>query len=107
MDPDQRRSVSVDLTENERDVLFSRDVGTVSVDHEVSICGRQLRRGNALHQGLVAHPVLDEITSGDHLEVVLLGVDREIRNPRHRSIVVHDLADHRRRSETREKSQIY
>src|ERR671919_259906 len=38
-------------------------------------------------------PVLDQVGDRDELEVVLLAVADQIRNPGHRSVLVHDLAD--------------
>ena len=37
--------------------------------------------------------VLDQVSDGDHLEAVPFAVADEVGHPRHRPVLVHDLAD--------------
>ncbi len=56
---------------------------------------------------LVAQPVGDEVLDGADLETVPLRKGDEVRHARHGAVVVHDLADHRRRIETGKARQIH
>ena len=76
------------------------------VDDEIAEIGRHLRRRHALHQRFGAHPVLDQIGDGDHQDAVALREARELRHPRHGAVLVHHLADHAARIESRDPRQI-
>ena len=50
--------------------------------------------------------IANEIGDRDDLEAVFLGKHLKLRHPRHRAVVVHDLADHRRRLQARDPRAI-
>ena len=60
---------------------------------ELAVIGRQRRRRDAPDERFGAHPVLDQIRDRDHQQLVPLRELRQLRHPRHRPVVVHDLAD--------------
>ena len=85
--------------------------------HGPRLSARQRERaGGLLHDELlVLEPVLDQIGDREDAQTVLLREADEIGHARHRSVVVHDLADHARRVEpglgisgfTKTKSQLF
>ena len=70
------------------------DQRAVADGDEVAEAGRQLGRDDALDQLLVPAAVGDQVGDRDHLQPVALAVGRQVRDARHRAVVVHDLADH-------------
>ena len=62
--------------QHQRDVRLLVELVLERVHVEVAVLGRQLRRRDALHERLGAHPVLDQIGDRDHQQAVLL---RELR----------------------------
>ena len=62
--------------------------------------------GGAADELLVAPPVLDEVGHGDDPEAVAPRVRHEVGHARHGAVVVHDLADHRRRREAGETGEV-
>ena len=62
--------------------------------------------GDGAHEMVVAQPVGDEILDGADLEAVPLREGDEVGHARHGAVVVHDLADDRRRIEPGEARQI-
>ena len=65
-----------------------------------------LTDADALDEFLVPAPVLDQVGDRDHLEAVALAVADQVLDPRHRAVLVHDLADDARRREAREPRQV-
>ncbi len=59
-----------------------------------------------LADALVPHPVLDEIGDRDDPESVLAAELDEVGHPRHFAVGPHDLADHCRRREARQASEV-
>ena len=80
----------------------------VAVDDEPERAVRRRERplGDALDQPLGAAPVRDEIGDRADLQAVGAREDDEIGEPRHRAVGVHDLAEHGRRREPRERGQV-
>ena len=72
----------------------------VGVDHRAPIAAGDVAEcavGDALDQTFGKAPISDQIGDGAELEVVALRERHQVRQPRHGAVVVHDLADHRRR----------
>ena len=68
--------------------------------------GIELKLEPALDDGVVTPPVGDEIGDGGDFHAVTLGERRQVREPGHGAVVVHDLADHARRVEAGEAGDV-
>ena len=106
MNADEHRLVFVDLSHDERDVLFAGDVTLVRVHAEIAVRSRQTRRCQTAHVLLVLHPVVDDVGDGDDVQAVTSAKLAEIRQPGHRSVFVHDFADHRGGTHAGDRSEI-
>ena len=84
----------VDLAAHERDVLLAVDHRPVAVGGERAVLRGHVGDRDPLDQPLRAAPVGDEVGDGDHLQAVADAVGGQVGHPRHRAVVVHDLADH-------------
>ena len=73
---------------------------------ELAVRRRQAHARLALDELLVAPAVLDEVGDGDHLQPVARAVGNRSGDPRHRAVVVHDLADDAGRVEAGEAGQV-
>ena len=62
--------------------------------------------GLAFHQLLGGIAVVDQIADGANLDAVLMAEIDQLRQACHGAIVIHDLADHRRRLQSAEAGQI-
>ena len=98
----RRRDVALD----QRDVVLVVDQRAVADHVELAVLGRQVRLGDALDELLGAPAVLDQVGDRDHLQAVALAVRDQVLDPRHRAVVVHDLADHRGRDQARETREV-
>ena len=77
-------------------------------DHaEIAVARRQSRLGDAADVALVPHPVADQFRDGQQLQPVRAAEFRELRQARHRAVVIHDFADHARGSESGDARQIH
>jgi len=86
------------LALGERQVQAAGAVGEADA-LELALGGHQGAAAQALDQRFVAAAVFDEVGDGADLQRVLPGEDFEVRQARHRAVVLHDLADHGRRCE--------
>ena len=104
MDSDQSRVVVPWFTQYKRDAF--RTVDKTLVSYKPELAGRSRKAGfrSALDQLLVTSPVFDQVVYRHYLETVLAGELLELRHPRHRPVVGHDLAEKSRRFETGESS---
>ena len=84
---------TLDFAFDERDMRLARKDLAEANGREVSVAGGEAHDG-ALDQLLVPAPILDEIRDSNHLQTMPPTVVYEIGHPRHRAVVVHDLADH-------------
>jgi len=83
------------------------DVAAVNDRAEVTAeARRQAGLRDPMHERVVAETVLDELGDGRDLELVVGREALEIGEPRHRPVLVHHLADHARRLQPRETSEI-
>ena len=95
MDAHEHRLVRIDIALHKRhvvdvvDVVFVDDATEGAAGHGGHIC-----LGDTANQLFVGQAEFDEIFDRDDFEVMNLRVCREVVHPRHRSVVVHDLADH-------------
>ena len=81
------------LPPHERDVRFAVDEALVRKDAEGPMVGGQCGGGHPPDQALGLHAVPDQVLDRDHQQAVAPREPRELRHPRHRPVVVHDLAD--------------
>ena len=68
--------------------------------------GRDASLGHPVDELLGPSPVRDQVGDRDHQQIVLLGETLELREPRHRPVVVHDLAQHSGRVQTGHPSEV-
>ena len=73
---------------------------------ELAERGRQSRRDDPLDQLVVPAAVRDQVGDRHHPQPMLRAVALEVGYPRHRAVVVHDLADHGRWVEPREPREV-
>ena len=95
-----------DLALDQRHVVLVVHQRAVADDGELAERGRHPRLHHALHELVVLAPVGDQIGDGDHLQAVALAVRDQVGHPRHRPVVVHDLADHAGGREAREPREV-
>ncbi len=101
VDPDQDRFFRVDLAHDQGHVLLAVDRVAVGVDPKISELGGQFGSGHVLDEFLGLHSVGDEIGDGGQTQTVLSGEGHQPRQPGHLPVVIHDLAEHGGRGETR------
>ena len=106
MDADQHVVGAVHLPLDERHVMLVVDQRAVADRDKFPERGRQAGRDDALDELLVPAPVGDQVRDRDHLQPVAVAVRAEVRNPRHRPVVVHDLADHAGRVQAGEPREV-
>jgi hypothetical protein len=82
--------------------------GRIAVsDHaEPAVHGFDRAIGEAPHDRFVRAAVMDQVGDRADLQVVLRGELEQVGQPRHRAVVLHDLAQHCRRREAREPREI-
>ena len=102
----QRRLVRAEVAHHERHVLLVVDQGAVADHPELAEAAGQRRLLHALDQPFVRQPVGDDVGDGDDAQVVLAGQPLQVRHPGHRAVVLHHLADHRRRVQPGEIAEI-
>ena len=61
---------------------------------EVTVFGRHLRNRGSMYELLVPEAVRNEILDCNDLDVVFPAEFNQVRQPGHRPVVLHDLADH-------------
>jgi len=106
VDADERRSGSIELTANERDVLIVVDIAAVSDHAEVAVASGQNGFGDAAHVAFVLHAVANEIRDREHLHIVFAAKIDELRHTRHGAVFIHDFADNARRIESGNAGQV-
>ena len=106
MDPDQNRLARIHVAELEDEVLRPVERVLVGDGGEGPEGGREHRLGEAAHEGLTAQPVADQRRHADHPDSVRLAELDEVGQARHRAVLVHDLADDRRRVQPGEPGEI-
>ena len=87
----QHRFVFRPLAFGERHVLQPVALLPERRDAEVAPCGRQVDGLALLDDGFFAQPVFDERCDRNDLEAELPGDLRQLRQARHRAVLVHDL----------------
>ena len=86
-----------DLAVYEREVRVAGDQVLVDVGLPVDALDGQHAVGALADEPLGQPAVCREVLDADHVQAVLGGEALEVGPPRHRAVVVHDLADHGRR----------
>ena len=67
-----------------------------AIMRETPMLRRHQRLRHAMDIPLILQPIADQVRHRHHLQPVLLAELHQVRNPRHRAVLVHDLADHTR-----------
>ena len=83
----------MDLTLDQRHVVDVIDLVLEDDRAEAPVHHRQLRLCALPDQPLGAKPIPDQVRDGEDCEIVCAREPQEIRHPRHRAVIVHDLAD--------------
>ena len=107
VDADQHVLGAGDLALDHRDVVLVVHQRAVADGGELAELGRQLGGDDALDQPLGAAAVGDQVGDRDHLQPVPLAVGHQVRDPGHRPVLVHDLADHAGRDQAGEAGQVH
>ena len=95
-----------DVALDERDVVLSRQHLLVRDRLEQPVLGRKADGDDALDELVVLSPVLDQVGDRDHLQPVTLAIADQIGHPRHRAVLVHDLADDSRRGDAGQPREV-
>src|SRR5439155_2484466 len=105
---DQYRLPARNVAHRERNVLGLgvADLRAITVDRELAVLRRELRRGHAFDEALLGHAMGDEVLHRDQAKAVAPRETLELRHPRHRSIRVRDLADDPYRGQHGEPAEI-
>ncbi len=106
MDPHDHILRALHLTLDQRNVMLAVEEGPVAHGDEVAKPRRQPCGDHALDQLLGAAPVGHEVGHRDHLQPVASAVLGQVGHPRHRAVVVHDLADHTGRDQPGQSRQV-
>ena len=87
---------------------MARAGGLVAVGHqlEAAMGGLDVAFDDTAYERFVRAAVMDQVGDRADLEAVLRGEHDEVRQPRHRAVVIEDLADHRSRREARERCEV-
>jgi hypothetical protein len=96
----KHRFTGVDSTHDKGYVLLTRYTVSVAVNAEFARFGGQGGTGNLLDQVFVPHAIGDEVGDSENAETVLASELLQPRQTGHLAVVVHDLAQDTRRSET-------
>ena len=99
VDAHQRLGIGRQRSADEREVRRVGQLVAVDDEAERAVLGRERSFGDTLDQRLGPAAMVDQIGDGADLEPVRLREHDEIGQARHRAVVLHDLADHRRRRE--------
>ena len=92
---------------HQRQVLAAVDVAAVDVGVELAaVAAGDRRLGDAVDERVVAQPVLDQVGDGDQLQVEARREALQVGEPRHRAVVLHDLADDAGRLEPGEPREV-
>eukprot|EP01022_Parablepharisma_sp_SALTPOND_P024123 TRINITY_DN5305_c1_g4_i2.p1 TRINITY_DN5305_c1_g4~~TRINITY_DN5305_c1_g4_i2.p1 ORF type:complete len:914 (+),score=247.13 TRINITY_DN5305_c1_g4_i2:98-2839(+) len=105
--PDQHRLFGVDLSLDQGHVLQVVHVIGVAVGMELAELGGQAHLGLAVHKGLVAHAVGDQVGDGHDLQIVLGRELLQVGHAGHGAVVLHDLADHPGRGQAGQAGQVH
>ena len=98
--------VGRDRAAHEREMRRVGQLVAIDDEPERAVLRGERALGDALDQPLGAAAVVDQVGDRADLQAVLGGEDLEIGQPRHRAVVVHDLAQHRRRREAGEPREV-
>lgn len=106
MHADENRLVGIDLTQHQGHMIDMIDVVLEDDRLELAKPGWHVRDGRAMHELLGSQSIGNQIFDRDDLEIMFFCEDDEVWQSRHRPIVVHDFADHTRRTTARQTSQV-
>ena len=95
-----------DVAEHQRDVRATVDRAFVRVRAELAVRRRDRRLRHLGHERLVLAAIGDEVGDRDDLQSVLGAEADQVRQPRHRSVLVHGLAENAGRVEPGEPGEI-
>src|SRR5262245_13038834 len=101
------RGALVDVPTNKRDVrLATIHLAFIRHQSELAVKSSDQCFSYAVNVALVRHAIAYEFGNGEHLHLMLTAESDEVRDARHRSIVLHDFANNAGRNHAREPCQI-
>src|ERR1035437_9971940 len=102
------RTIGAKVAAHQRDVALAAVHLALVGDHaEFAVAGLDAALAGAHNVALVAQPVADQLSDSKNPQPVFLAEGNEIRDAGHRSVVLHDLADHARWIEASHPRQIH
>ena len=107
MDAGEDVRTVADVPRHERDVGAPVHDALVRDRAELAVQGRDVRLRNLRDEHLVLPAICDQVGDRDQLQAVRASEDRQIREPRHRAVLVDRLAQHPRRIEPCEAREIH
>ena len=96
-----------DIAADKSDMRFLVDLILKCVKPELSVFGGQVRGGYTFYQRLRTSPVGNQVSDGDHQQIVPACERTELGHAGHGAILVHDFADDARRMQASQASQVY
>ena len=104
---DKCRFVFGDLTLHQREVMRTVDFGAIKMKIERAIFGRQRDHLLAFHQFLPHAPVRDQALDRANAQPMFFLELHQLRQPRHRSVVVQNFAENSGRLQSGEARKIH
>ena len=106
MNPDQHRLPGRYVSHHQGDMLIRVDITPVGNSSKLTILRWQLCLGHLVYQLLVTAAVSNKVSHTHYLNPMPVGEFLKLRQPRHRAIFIHNLADNTRWIETSQPCQV-
>src|SRR6476620_1592286 len=94
MHPDEDHILSTNVTHHHRQMHVTIDDVLESDSSKAAIHRRQDSFDCALYQRFFVDAIPDQVSHRYHFEIMGFGKFLQLRQPRHRAVLIHDLADH-------------
>ena len=107
VDADQRGNTGLDVAHDQGQVQSRIDGRAVGHEAEEAEPRREFDFDLSPHQLLVEPAIRDQVGNRHQFQVELVREASELRQPRHRPVVIEDLAEHARGVEPRKAAQIH
>src|SRR6185503_21051234 len=86
-------SAIVDVAHHHRQMNVAVDYVFISYCAKEAMDSRKISFHDPAHERFFTNAIANKVRDGDHFEIVLRGKFLQLRQTRHRSIFIHDLAD--------------
>src|SRR5262249_35470852 len=106
MHADEHAFFWIYLTHHESQMSVRVDVVCKHDRLELAVDRRHARGRGAMDQHFIRDPIAYDVGDRNDFYVVLIGKLPELRQPGHRTVVVHDFADDARRCHTRDSGKV-